>query len=281
MTHGITLLVVALGVLLPAATPLAPDDHEKQQAPELQQWGPTGAAADVQIPPSLWPQPVSHTQHTGSSRLVAGAKFSCKVVGASNDILENACGRYEGYISAQSFPVSRRPGFGATPTGALLVAIVITAADVTSEYGLRTNESYSLSVGNTGAARLHAAHAVGALRGLETFFQLLQPLRPGEFTVSPVDVVDVPRWSHRGLLVDTGRHFYPVAFLKHIIEGMAMEKLSVLHWHITEILSFPLVVESVPELADVSAFSTAERYSHANVADVVAHARNFGVRVIP
>ena len=78
--------------------------------------------------------------------------------------------------------------------------------------------------------------------------------------------------------MDTGRHFYPVSFIKHIIEGMAMEKLSVLHWHITEILSFPLVVESVPELANTAAFSPAAQYTHADVAEIVAHARLHGVR---
>ena len=157
------------------------------------------------ILPSLWPQPISHTQNAGSSRLVTGANFSCTAIGPSSDILELACGRYEGYLSAQSFPVSRRPGFDETPTGDPLSTIEITAADVTSEFGLHTNESYILTIGSTGAARLHAAHVVGALRGLETFFQLLQPLRPGEFTTLPADVVDAPRWSHRGLLVPTPR----------------------------------------------------------------------------
>jgi len=184
------------------------------------------AAATGQMSPSLWPQPVSLTQHAGHQRLVTGSEFSCKVSGTNNDILEAACRRYEGYISAQSFLVSRRAGFDVTPNGVPLVAIEVSATDVASNFGLRTNESYSLSIAGTGAARLHAAHVVGVLRGLETFFQLLHPLRPAMFTVTPVDVVDAPRWSHRGLLVDTGRHFYPVEFLKHIIEGMAMDKLS-------------------------------------------------------
>lgn len=234
-----------------------------------------------QLPVSLWPQPASYTQGSGTSRLVVGAKFRCMVSGPTNDILKAACSRYEGYISSHAFPVSRRVGFGAVPTGDPLDSIEITADDVVSELSLHTNESYSLTIGNTGAARVHAAHAVGALRALETFFQLLQPLRKATFTVGPVEINDAPRWPHRGVLIDTGRHFYPVEFLKHIIEGMAMDKLSVLHWHITEILSFPLVVESVPELAGVSSFSPDAQYSHADVAAVVAHARLFGVRVVP
>ena len=46
-------------------------------------------------------------------------------------------------------------------------------------------------------------------------------------------------------------------------------------------LSFPLVVESVPQLADIAAFSPAAVYTHDDVAEVIAHARLHGVRVLP
>eukprot|EP01047_Picozoa_sp_COSAG01_P050447 COSAG01_NODE_5104_length_4479_cov_3.354338_5_plen_263_part_00 len=245
----------------------------------------------------VWPQPVS-LQQGASSRHVS-ANFTCVVgtAGAAGggssqgsqqgDLLTAACNRYEGYIRSTRFPVSRRPG--TEPHDRLggqgaddLLRIEVSAADTSTAFGLRTDESYNLTIGATGPAQLHAAHAVGVLRGLESFFQLLEPLLPGEFTIlAPTVLHDRPRWPHRGLLVDTGRHYYPVDFLKHIIDGMAMEKLSVLHWHITEILSFPLVVESVPDLAATSAFSPAATYSHADVKAVVEHARLSGVRVIP
>jgi len=240
----------------------------------------------------LWPQPVSSSAGDGVRSLVGG-NFSCTAATPSEsllrtpdttDILVAACARYEGYLRSRKFPVHRRRGYGGLPSSGSepLTQLVVTAADTTSEFSLHTNESYTLTIPESGAARLHAPHVVGALRGLETFFQLMQPLAPAEFLVqTPTSVHDAPRWSHRGLLLDTGRHYYPVSFIKHIIEGMAMEKLSVLHWHITEILSFPLVVESVPELADAAAFSPAATYSHEDVAEVVAYARLHGVRVIP
>ena len=226
---------------------------------------------------AVWPQPVSTELGDGARRQLVGDNFTCT---ASGDILTAACTRYEGYLRSRSFPVHSRLGVSAT--GTPLTQLVVTAADTTSEFTLRTNESYTLTVPEAGAAQLHAPHAIGALRGLETFFQLLEPSSPAIFTVpTPTRVRDAPRWPHRGLLLDTGRHYYPVAFIKHIIEGMSMDKLSVLHWHITEILSFPLVVESVPQLADIAAFSPAAVYTHADVAEVIAHARLHGVRVLP
>ena len=251
---------------------------------------------------AVWPQPVSTELGDGARRQLVGDNFTCT---ASGDILTAACTRYEGYLRSRSFPVHSRLGVSAT--GTPLTQLVVTAADTTSEFTLRTNESYTLTVPEAGAAQLHAPHAIGALRGLETFFQLLEPSSPAIFTVpTPTRVRDAPRWPHRGLLLDTvtqhhshslllapqtaaakqivpmqGRHYYPVAFIKHIIEGMSMDKLSVLHWHITEILSFPLVVESVPQLADIAAFSPAAVYTHDDVAEVIAHARLHGVRVLP
>ena len=229
----------------------------------------------------VWPQPLSSTSGD-VVRGLTGDNFSCTVAGSSNDILTAACARYEGYLRSRDFPVHSRTGAAPTAGASPLTTLIISATDTTSEFSLHTNESYTLTVPEAGAAQLHAPHVIGALRGLETFFQVLKPQAPAKFLVStPLSVDDAPRFAHRGLLLDTGRHFYPVHFIKHIVEGMAMEKLSVLHWHVTEILSFPLVVESVPELADTAAFSPAAQYSHEDVAEIVAHARLHGIRVIP
>ena len=47
-----------------------------------------------------------------------------------------------------------------------------------------------------------------------------------------------------------------VSKLKAIIETLSWNKMSVLHWHITEMDSFPLVLESVPQLAAKQSFTS-------------------------
>jgi hexosaminidase len=81
--------------------------------------------------------------------------------------------------------------------------------------------------------------------------------------------------------VDTGRDFHSVDFIKKTIETMAMNKLSVLHWHIIEIDSFPLELEAFPELAQKAGFASNQVYSKQDVAEVVEFARSCGVRVMP
>jgi Glycosyl hydrolase family 20, catalytic domain len=47
-------------------------------------------------------------------------------------------------------------------------------------------------------------------------------------------VVDAPRFRWRGALLDVGRHFFPVAFLKKFLDVLALHKLNKFHWHLTE-----------------------------------------------
>ena len=98
---------------------------------------------------------------------------------------------------------------------------------------------------------------------------------------TPIVIRDQPRFSHRGLLVDTGRDYYTPSFIKRIIEVCSWNKLSVFHWHITEVDSFPLELDSVPELAERGAYGPNQKYSKADVADILEHARLMGVRVVP
>ncbi|MBR7453937.1 family 20 glycosylhydrolase, partial [Klebsiella pneumoniae] len=73
----------------------------------------------------------------------------------------------------------------------------------------------------------------GALRAMETLLQLVQ--NGAENTSVPwVTIEDSPRFPWRGLLLDSARHFIPLADIKRQIDGMAAAKLNVLHWHLTD-----------------------------------------------
>ena len=70
-----------------------------------------------------------------------------------------------------------------------------------------------------------------------------------------VSIKDVPSYSYRGLLLDTGRNYYSIESIKRIIDGMSFNKLNVLHWHMNEQQSFPFVSERVPNLTRYGAYS--------------------------
>ena len=47
-------------------------------------------------------------------------------------------------------------------------------------------------------------------------------------------IVDSPRFAWRGLMLDSARHYQSPEFVMQLIDWMALHKLNVLHWHLTD-----------------------------------------------
>merc|ERR1740117_2326486 len=80
-------------------------------------------------------------------------------------------------------------------------------------------------------------------------------------------------------MIDTARHFQPLASIRKIVDSLPYAKLNVLHWHMSDTQSYPFQVKSYPKLWDAS-WSKQERYMQADIADMVEYARMRGVRVM-
>ncbi len=150
-------------------------------------------------------------------------------------------------------PTAGRGGHRAAEHG-VDIEVAVTSDQTTMD--LDTDETYELVVAtdaatSTTSAYVTAATFFGARHGLETLSQLmtwdeeLQSL----VMMSDARVVDGPVFTHRGLSVDTARTYVPVAKLKHIIDAMSYNKLNVLHWHLFDSNSWPLVSTRQPLLA--------------------------------
>jgi hexosaminidase len=142
---------------------------------------------------------------------------------------------------------------------------------------LNEDESYSLEI-NDKQARLVAPTVVGAMRGLETFLQLLQGDRDGYF-LPAVSIQDQPRFAWRGLLIDIGRHYQPPEVLKRNLDAMAAVKLNVFHWHLTEDQGFRVESKKFPKLHSLG--SDGLYYTQDQVREIIAYAAERGIRVMP
>ncbi|KAF7723669.1 hypothetical protein EC973_001760 [Apophysomyces ossiformis] len=139
------------------------------------------------------------------------------------------------------------------------------------------DESYHLLIPTEGGeAKLEAATWVGALRGLETFSQLII----GGKVVHTAEIKDYPTYGHRGILLDTSRNFYPVQDILRTIDAMAYNKMNVFHWHVTDSQSWPLYLKSHPELSEKGAYTPQEVYHPHDVKKILQYAESHGVRVI-
>src|SRR5215475_4411241 len=139
------------------------------------------------------------------------------------------------------------------------------------------DESYSLEVSNSQAV-MKAPTVVGAMRGLETFLQLLGASADG-YLIPAVSIQDRPRFPWRGLLIDIGRHWQPMEVVKRNLDGMAAVKLNVLHLHITEDQGFRIESKKFPKLHQLG--SDGNYYTQAEMREIIEYARMRGIRVVP
>jgi hexosaminidase len=159
-------------------------------------------------------------------------------------------------------------------TAQLVIAALSAGQTVQTE---TEDESYNLNITTEGAT-LGAPTVVGVLRGLETLLQLVAADSLG-FYLPAVHIEDAPRFPWRGLLVDVGRHFEPVAVIERTLDGMAAVKLNVLHWHLSEDQGFRVQSRLYPRLQGKG--SDGLYYTQDQIREVVAYARDRGIRVVP
>lgn len=171
------------------------------------------------------------------------------------------------------------------PPPGVLTGVSVCIASGNDALGPGVDEGYELAAPNAGVGTLRAGTMYGAMHGMETLAQLLDiyGVSPDtrQIAGAPIIVVDTPRWEYRGVLIDSARHFLPVSTVKHIIDGLAYNKLSILHWHLVDSCSFPCGSVTYPELAAAGAYDPSAIYSVADLAGVVAYAKARGVRVLP
>ncbi len=142
---------------------------------------------------------------------------------------------------------------------------------------LGDDESYNLEISDK-QAKITAPNTVGAMRGLETFLQLLESDKDG-FYFPAVSVNDKPRFAWRGLMIDSARHFQPMEVLRRNLDAMAAVKLNVLHWHLTDNQGFRVETVKYPELALQG--SDGDYYTQAQIREIVRYAADRGIRVVP
>ncbi|HZE70205.1 MAG TPA: family 20 glycosylhydrolase [Pyrinomonadaceae bacterium] len=234
------------------------------------QEGPSTVATVKQL--NLMPVPASVELQPG--RLVINSTFRVVTKDYSDARLRSAISRAINRLAGRTgmtFP----PGLGTDENSATLV-IQCQSAGLTVP-ALEENESYHLEVSDK-QARLVAPTVVGALRGLETFLQLLASDRNGYY-LPGIRIQDQPRFAWRGLLIDIGRHYEPPEVLKRNLDAMAAVKLNVFHWHLTEDQGFRVESKKFPKLHLMG--SDDLYYTQDQVREIISYARERGIRVVP
>lgn len=118
------------------------------------------------------------------------------------------------------------------------------------------DEGYRLEV-QPEAVTVDAPTTTGVFHGLQTLRQLL-PVAIEEhrhvdanWRIPCLVIEDKPRFSWRGFMLDEGRYFHGKETVLQTLDLMALQKLNVLHWHLTEDQGWRIEIKKYPRLTEV------------------------------
>lgn len=164
--------------------------------------------------------------------------------------------------------------------GIYTVQVAVSNVNADLQHGV--DESYTLTVSSGASTVSISAKTVwGALHAFTTLQQIVISDGHGGLMIEqPVTIQDAPLYPWRGVMIDTGRNFISVGKIQEQLDGMALAKMNVLHWHLDDSQSWPLQLSTYPQMTK-DAYSARQTFSHGDIQGIVAYARARGVRVIP
>jgi hexosaminidase len=197
------------------------------------------------------------------------------------------------------FPL-RRWAEGVNQSG----AITLTAQDSDTRLG---PEGYEVAVTPDQIA-IRAPGSAGLFYGTQSLLELLPPQifskekLPGRnWNIPCARIRDRPRFRWRGLMLDVSRHFFPPSEIKQLLDVMALHKLNVFHWHLTDDQGWRIEIKKYPRLTEIGAWrkgigfnldpksSTSYDsqgryggyYTQADVRDLIAYAQARFITILP
>lgn len=126
-------------------------------------------------------------------------------------------------------------------------AIVLTSAGADK----LPNEGYKIKVTPTKITLI--GKGAGLFYAVQSAMQMLPEKANDKIVVPAVEINDYPRFAYRGAMLDVGRHYFPVSFIKKYIDNLAFYKINTFHWHLTEDQGWRIEIKKYPKLTTIGA----------------------------
>ena len=227
---------------------------------------------DIHIMP--WPQEIK----TNTGDFIIDEDFSVFIHGNTDEYsrISKSAVRFIRHMTDKS-GVFVNEGFPNATSVSDATASLSIYFDKEAELAMGIDESYTLNVTDAGI-EIRALTDVGAMHGLSTLLQLIK-VKDGSYAFTGVQIKDEPRFVWRGLMMDVARHFMPISVVKRNLDAMALVKLNVFHWHLSDDQGFRVETKMLPELYKKA--SDGQYYTQEQIKDIVNYAGDRGIRVVP
>ena len=198
------------------------------------------------------PQPALVTAKTGQFKIAKDTKI---VVTSNDEGLQLAAGYLTGLLGL---------GNAGEENGEqdAVVFVLDPSIENVEGYDLKVDSEKVIIKAKTGA---------GAFYAVQTIWQLLDDAQD---SIACVEIKDAPRYPYRGMMLDVGRHFFPVEFIKKYIDLLAKHKFNHFHWHLTEDQGWRLEIKKYPKLQEIAACrkeTLIGRYNEPTLIEVLMH----------
>lgn len=156
-------------------------------------------------------------------------------------------------------------------------------------------EGYKLAI-NESDIQISAKNPVGLFYGVQTLMQLFPPsieiengLKFEENLALPCVIIqDEPRFPYRGIMLDVGRHFFSVHFIKKYLDLLSFYKYNTFHWHLTDDQGWRIEIKNYSLLTEVGAYRTDNHggiyggfYTQEEIREIVDYATERYITIIP
>ena len=223
--------------------------------------------------PSLMPMPEQIVFSTEKFRV--DSHFKILIKGPSHERLYKEARRFNKRLAERTGIFFKTWQVdGSFSSGNENVVIQVNAKGVVQ---LEMNESYKINVSNQ-KILIQAESDIGAIRALETLLQLLVTDQDGCYFAG-AEIIDKPRFAWRGLLISQPYHFMPMDVIKRTLDAMAMVKMNVLHFYISDDQAYAIESKKFPALHTKA--SNDEYFTHQQIQEMIDYADQRGIRVVP
>jgi len=216
---------------------------------------------------------------TGNSTIYCNAKAQKTAVYLA-DFLQKPTGF--------KLPVKIKSGIEKQQKGILL--------SISDKYKL-SKEAYTLDV-DKDRILIRASDAGGLINGVQSLRQLLPPAIESETVVNStawkvpaVSIQDKPHFKWRGYMQDVSRTFYDMEFMKKYLDVMALYKLNILHFHLTDDQGWRIEIKKYPELTSPKTTTFSEKYNEPaersgfytqeQIKELIAYAAERNITIVP
>ena len=121
---------------------------------------------------------------------------------------------------------------------------------------IKGNEAYEIKT-TSKVLMLSGSTPAGVFYGLQTLTKALPIAKNVKQVELPsVMISDSPRFVYRAFLIDVGRHFFSIEYLKKLIDMFALHHINYFHWHLTEDQGWRIEIKKYPKLTEIGSKRT-------------------------